>query len=108
MYCRHREGHSLLHNNIAMPSPQKCLLHADWETLSVAGHACPAGLQVNSVVSEVCVCICMCGQSHVFCVCVCVCVWGGGGGGGGYRTGELKPMRDSANIMSTHHSMQNN
>ena len=33
---------------------------------------------------------------------LCVCV-----GGGGYRTGELKPMRDSANKMSRDHSMQN-
>ena len=62
-----------------MPSPLKCLLHTDWETLSVAGQVCPAGLE-NSVVSEVCV------HMHVWtttceCVCVCVCVGGGGGGG---------------------------
>ena len=34
------------------------------------------------------------------CVCVCVC-----GGGGNRTAGELKPMRDSANQMSTDHSM---
>ena len=75
MYCRHREGHSLLHADIAMPSPQKCLLHTDWETLSVAGQACPAGMEANTVVSEVCVCV------HMYVwtkPCICVCVWGGG------------------------------
>ena len=69
MYCRHREGHSLhvFHTDIAVPSPQKCLLHTDWKTLSVAGQACPAGMEV---------CICMCGQRYV-CECI-VCVCGGG------------------------------
>ena len=78
MYCRHREGRSLLHTNVAMSSPQKCLLHTDWETLSVAGQACSAGLE-NSVVSEVCVHIYACVDNDMY-VSVCVCVGGGGGG----------------------------
>ena len=102
MYCRHREGHSLHYTDIAVPSPQKCLLHTDWETLSVAGQACPAGLE-NSVVSEVCVHVHVWTTTCMSVYCMCVCVWGGGD-----RTaGELKPMRDSANKMSTDHSMQN-
>ena len=36
---------------------------------------------------------------------MCVCVCGGGGGGGSRTAGELKPMRDSANQMSTDQSI---
>ena len=65
---------SLLHTDIAMPSPQKCLLHTDWKTLSVAGPVCPAGMEVNSVVSEVCVHMYVWTKPRILCVCVCVCV----------------------------------
>ena len=93
-----------------MPSPQKCpMIHTDWETLSVAGQACPAGLEVNSVVSEVRV------TAYVY---VDIDMYvsalrllgggGGGGGGGGDGAGKLKPMgKDSANRMSTNHPIKN-